>query len=127
MTTMKKGFESSRNSEILFRFSLLAVAAEDESIIPVVIRFITTQGRMKFTRPLYKALYHSKMGSDVAVKTFLANKDFYHPICVKMVAADLAVSLDGKGPILKSPYVRASLVAAAVAVVAGIVLTRRRK
>jgi hypothetical protein len=31
------------------------------------------------------------MGKKLAVKTFLANKDFYHPICSKMVATDLCV------------------------------------
>lgn len=37
------GFSTSQNSEILFRFCRLAVAAEDESILPVVCRFITSQ------------------------------------------------------------------------------------
>lgn len=83
---------STRNSEILFRYCELAIPAEDTTILPVVTRFITTQGRMKFTRPLYRALYKSRMGRQVAVSTFLANKDFYHPICVKMVAQDLRVS-----------------------------------
>jgi leukotriene-A4 hydrolase len=85
------GFAESRNSEILFRYCQLAVAAEDESILPTVVRFITTQGRMKFVRPLYRSLFHSSMGKKLAVKTFLANKDFYHPICSKMVATDLCV------------------------------------
>ena len=83
---------STRNSEVLYRYCELAIAAEDVSILPVVTRFITTQGRMKFTRPLYRALYKSRMGRALAVSTFLANKDFYHPICVKMVAQDLKVS-----------------------------------
>jgi leukotriene-A4 hydrolase len=87
----KHGFAESRNSEILFRYCQLAVAAEDESILPTVVRFITTQGRMKFVRPLYRSLFHSSMGKRLAVKTFLANKDFYHPICAKMVASDLSV------------------------------------
>lgn len=83
---------STRNSEVLYRYCELAIPAEDVTILPVVTRFITTQGRMKFTRPLYRALYKSRMGREVAVSTFLANKDFYHPICVKMVAQDLKVS-----------------------------------
>ena len=130
LTAMKHqyGFEMTKNSEILFRFCQLAIAAEDESIVPVVVRFITTQGRMKFTRPLYKALYHSKMASDLAVKTFLENKDFYHPICTKMVASDLSVALgDDDKPFWKSPYFQVSLGVAAVAVVAGFVVMRRRK
>lgn len=83
---------STRNSEVLYRYCELAIPAEDVTILPVATRFITTQGRMKFTRPLYRALYKSRMGRELAVSTFLANKDFYHPICVKMVAQDLRVS-----------------------------------
>lgn len=121
------GMESTKNSEVLFRFCRLAIAAEDKDIIPVVVRFITTQGRMKFTRPLYKALYRSNMGSELAVETFLKHKEMYHPICTKMVASDLSVSLESKlAAVLSSPYFKASCIAA-VAVVAGIVLTRRKK
>ncbi|KAL7535361.1 hypothetical protein ACHAXR_007013, partial [Thalassiosira sp. AJA248-18] len=79
----------SQNSEILFRFCMISVESGDASILPVVIRFITSQGRMKFVRPLYRALFHSEMGKDIAVSTFLENKDFYHPIAAKMVATDL--------------------------------------
>eukprot|EP00584_Thalassiosira_punctigera_P013610 CAMPEP_0172574672 /NCGR_PEP_ID=MMETSP1067-20121228/136821_1 /TAXON_ID=265564 ORGANISM="Thalassiosira punctigera, Strain Tpunct2005C2" /NCGR_SAMPLE_ID=MMETSP1067 /ASSEMBLY_ACC=CAM_ASM_000444 /LENGTH=665 /DNA_ID=CAMNT_0013367305 /DNA_START=11 /DNA_END=2008 /DNA_ORIENTATION=- len=79
----------SKNSEVLFRFCMLAVEAGDESILPVVVRFVTTQGRMKFLRPLYRAMFRSGMGRDVAVSTFLGNRDFYHPIAAKMVASDL--------------------------------------
>ena len=83
---------STRNSEVLFRYCELAIPAEDVTILPVVTRFITTQGRMKFTRPLYRALYKSRMGREIAVSTFLEHQDFYHPICVKMVAQDLKIA-----------------------------------
>jgi leukotriene-A4 hydrolase len=83
---------SSTNSEILMRYCELAIRAEDASILPIAIRFITTQGRMKFVRPLYKLLYQSEMGNELAVTTFLQHKDFYHPICAKMVAIDLKVA-----------------------------------
>lgn len=32
------------------------------------------------------------MGKDIAVSTFLANKDSYHPIAAKMVATDLGAT-----------------------------------
>ena len=85
------GLANSQNSEILFRYCELAIAAEDTTILPVVIRFITSQGRMKFVRPLYKALFRSTMGKDIAVSTFLDHRDFYHPIATKMIATDLLV------------------------------------
>ena len=116
------GFAESQNSEILFRYCELAVQAEDELVLPLVVRFITTQGRMKFVRPLYRALYQSSMGKELTVKTFLDSKDFYHPICAKMVAFDLCV---GK----KEAQVkqRRVWIAAAVAVGAVIVLALYRK
>jgi leukotriene-A4 hydrolase len=70
-------FGTSMNAEILLRYCRLAIDAEDESVLPIVLRFITSQGRMKFIRPLYKALFESKMGKNVAVQTFLEHQDFY--------------------------------------------------
>jgi len=90
---MKAEYEmhESSNSEILFRFCMLAIESGDESIYPVVVRFITTQGRMKFVRPLYRALCKSEKGKELAISIFLSNRDFYHPICSKMLAQDLLV------------------------------------
>ena len=98
---------------------------EDESILPIVTRFITTQGRMKFVRPLYCSLYRSSMGKQLAVETFLENKDFYHPICVKMVAADLS---EKRVKYNRSQVVRWSTAGIAlVAVSVGFVVLRRRR
>lgn len=84
-------FHESKNSEIFFRYSKLAIAAGDERILPTVIRFITTQGRMKYVRPLYRALFESECPFTklTAIEAFEANKDFYHPIAAKMIAKDL--------------------------------------
>lgn len=49
------------------------------------------QGRMKFLRPLYRALFRSKAGKQAALDTFAACRATYHPIAQKMVAADLGV------------------------------------
>jgi leukotriene-A4 hydrolase len=82
-------FIDSGNSEIRFRWQKLCIRAEMEEIIPHVVKFLKEQGRMKFTRPLYKNLYKSAMGKTTAVQTFVENKDIYHPICAKMVSRDL--------------------------------------
>lgn len=60
----------------------------------------TTQGRMKFTRPLYKELFKSPMAQTLAVETFTRTAAFYHPICRKMVAADLGLKLDASGAVV---------------------------
>ncbi len=68
--------------------------AEDEAVLPLTVQFLKEQGRMKFLRPLYKALFKSKMGKDMAVQTFKEARQSYHPIAAKMVAADLQVDWD---------------------------------
>jgi len=115
----------SRNSEILFRYCMLAVAAEDESILTVATRFITTQGRMKFVRPLYGSLFRSSMGKKLAVETFLENKDFYHPICAKMVATDLSIKREGSH-VQSFSWYSACLVVAAAASIDYVILRPRR-
>lgn len=120
-----------KNSEILHRFCMLAVAAGDKEIIPTVIRFITTQGRMKFVRPLYRALYKSEMGKEIAVKTFLANREFYHPIAAKMVATDMSVGKanedddDGESK-SKKKSVSLAVVGAVIVVAAAVGIALRR-
>jgi len=126
---MKEAYtmQQSKNSEVLHRFCMLAVAAGDSDIIPTVIRFITTQGRMKFVRPLYRALYKSEMGKDIALKTFLANREFYHPIAAKMVANDMSVgkSQDGESK-RKKKGISLIVVGAAIVVVAAVGIALRR-
>lgn len=121
----KYNFGSSKNSEILFRYSMLAIAAEDESMIDVVFHFITTQGRMKFTRPLYRALFASKWRK-AAVAAFMENYDFYHPICSKMLANDLKQTRPRGQGLLSLTTLKWVAAGAAIAVVVGIVLQRKR-
>ena len=59
--------------------------------MPLVVEFLQAQGRMKYLRPLYRALHRSKVGRQAAIDTFKAAKSSYHPIAAKMVAADLDV------------------------------------
>ena len=152
-TTMKMdevyGFSRTKNSEILNRFCKLAIGAEQASILPVVLRFITTQGRMKFVRPLYRALFASKMGKAAAIKTFQENRSFYHNIAVKMIATDMGLgdagaagasaageAGEGKGEGAVSSWrsgkagattTGAIVAAVAVSVVLGMVLMKKRR
>ena len=121
-------FYTYKNSEILFRYCLLAIAVEDPTILPVTLRFITTQGRLKFVRPLYRALHNSKMGKQVAVSTFLKHKDFYHPICAKMIAADLRTDiLEEDSPPTERNFLMTMVGSICVVSTAALVLFRQRK
>jgi hypothetical protein len=67
----------------------LCLAAEHAPIYAHVVAFATEQGRMKFTRTLYREL--NKVAPQLAKDTFAAHRANYHSICAKMVARDLGV------------------------------------
>ncbi|KAI9345247.1 hypothetical protein BDR26DRAFT_856601 [Obelidium mucronatum] len=84
-------FTVGRNCEIRCRWQELCLASGREVIFPEVVDFVTTMGRMKYVRPLYRALKKcSTAGEKLARETFLKHKGFYHPICAQMVERDLA-------------------------------------
>jgi len=83
------GFGKSTNSEIRLRWYTILLKLGDRDCMDKVISFITSQGRMKYVRPLYRALYKSKKGKELAMKTFTTHRGMYHNICAKMVAKDL--------------------------------------
>ena len=58
-------------------------------IVPDVVAFVTSMGRMKFVRPLYRALAGWPEQKAAAASTFAAHADSYHPIARKMLAQDL--------------------------------------
>lgn len=82
-------FSASRNAEIMFRWQSLCLRSNMAYIVPFVKDFITSQGRMKFVRPLYRALATSTVGKGLAMQVFQEHKHIYHPICRKMVEVDL--------------------------------------
>lgn len=86
------GLYDMRNCEIRAAWYRLVIAAEDEAVLPHVTDMLRSQGRMKYLRPLYRALYRSKMGKELARTTFEEARASYHPIAQKMVAADLGLS-----------------------------------
>eukprot|EP00898_Chlorokybus_atmophyticus_P001097 jgi/Chlat1/1989/Chrsp158S02286 len=85
--------EASRNAEIRCCFYELGIASEDESVVPLVARLLREQGRMKYLRPLYRALFKSKVGKEAALATFADCRNRYHPIASKMVASDLQLKM----------------------------------
>jgi cytochrome b involved in lipid metabolism len=88
------------NAEVKFIWQKLCLDSEAPWIVKHVVDFVTTQGRMKFVRPLYKALRYSKVGAYAAITTFAKYANVYHPICKKMVSKDFAVA-DERSPLPK--------------------------
>lgn len=77
------------NCELRSRFLRMGLGARWAGAKDAAIDLATSQGRMKFTRPMYKAL--KAYDTALARETFAANRSVYHPICSKMVAKDLEV------------------------------------
>eukprot|EP00281_Chroomonas_sp_CCMP1168_P023467 CAMPEP_0206228258 /NCGR_PEP_ID=MMETSP0047_2-20121206/9075_1 /ASSEMBLY_ACC=CAM_ASM_000192 /TAXON_ID=195065 /ORGANISM="Chroomonas mesostigmatica_cf, Strain CCMP1168" /LENGTH=667 /DNA_ID=CAMNT_0053651493 /DNA_START=132 /DNA_END=2135 /DNA_ORIENTATION=- len=93
LSQMDKSYSltSSRNSEVCFRWYTLCLRSGAKFIVPHVTKMLTSQGRMKFTRPLYRELNKAPISGarSTALATFKKHSNFYHPICRKMVASDL--------------------------------------
>ncbi|GFR49183.1 hypothetical protein Agub_g11207 [Astrephomene gubernaculifera] len=87
------GIYESKNTEIRFAFFKLAIPAKDEAAMSAASDMLRSQGRMKFLRPLYRALFSQggPVGRQLALDTFAAAGASYHPIAQKMVAADLGL------------------------------------
>merc|ERR1712176_482804 len=80
------GFLTS-NCELKIRFLRLALSAKWAGATDAAVDLATSQGRMKFTRPIYRALKAYDLA--LARETFLKHESSYRPICAKMVAKDL--------------------------------------
>ncbi|XP_067914869.1 leukotriene A-4 hydrolase [Heterodontus francisci] len=78
-----------KNAEIKFRWLRLCLRAHWEKAIPLALDMVTVQGRMKFTRPLYRDLYNFEKARPQAIETFMKNKPCMHPITATLVAKDL--------------------------------------
>lgn len=85
------GLSAYKNSEIRCKWLQLRLGAGDKAAFEPAREMLTTMGRMKFLRPLYRSLKLCKGGGrEFAEETFAAARGMYHPIAEKMVAADLA-------------------------------------
>ncbi|KAG7107081.1 Leucine aminopeptidase 2 like protein [Verticillium longisporum] len=81
---------SSQNAELKSAYYKIALQAKDTTAYQGVTELLGVVGRMKYVRPLYRAL--NKVDRDLALKTFEKNRDFYHPICKGMVEKDLGLA-----------------------------------
>jgi hypothetical protein len=68
------GFTARQNAEVKLRWHSVCLRANVAMIVPHVVDFITSQGRMKFVRPLYSALRQSAVGGELAQRVFDEHK-----------------------------------------------------
>ncbi|XP_077450189.1 leukotriene A-4 hydrolase isoform X2 [Stigmatopora argus] len=84
--------DSRANSEVRFRWLRLCVRSRWEEAVPAALRMATEQGRMKFTRPLFREVYNFEKYRDEAVRVFLDGRGAMHPVTSGLVAKDLKVA-----------------------------------
>lgn len=82
-------FVSSKNAELKTSYYLVALKARDPTSFYGAAELLGTVGRMKFVRPLFREL--NKVDRQLALNTFVKNRDFYHPICRGLVQKDLGI------------------------------------
>lgn len=80
------------NSEIKYKWQQLCLRSEWDFIFPHAVDFITSQGRMKYVRPIYRALHKCAAAGDLATRTFLENRSIYNNIAATMLAKDLGLN-----------------------------------
>ncbi|KAF8458443.1 leukotriene A-4 hydrolase [Terfezia claveryi] len=77
------------NAEVKSRFFTVGLKAQDRELYDQVAFWLGKVGRMKFVRPLYRLL--AGVNRTLAVRTFVKNRSFYHPICRDIVRKDLGL------------------------------------
>lgn len=73
-------FSDSGNSEILAAWLERAIDAKYSDAYPAIERFLTTQGRRKYLRPLYMKLAATPEGLEFARRIYEKARPAYHPI-----------------------------------------------
>ncbi|MBV9772167.1 MAG: M1 family metallopeptidase [Bryobacterales bacterium] len=73
-------FTSSRNTEILYRWLLMAIRNQYEPAYSKLEGFLSTIGRRKFVKPLYEELLRTPAGRERVERLYQRNRSTYHPI-----------------------------------------------
>jgi leukotriene-A4 hydrolase len=74
------GLSQLRNGEILFAWLRLAVRNRYDAALPALERFLTSQGRGKFIKPLYEELMATEWGRSEARRLYGLARPHYHAL-----------------------------------------------
>jgi hypothetical protein len=78
------GLNETTNMEVRFAWLDLAVANRYEPAIPSLEQFLTSQGRGKFVKPLFKALAKdAQWGKPIAKRIYPKARPLYHPLVTR--------------------------------------------
>ncbi|XP_021945137.1 leukotriene A-4 hydrolase [Folsomia candida] len=82
-------FNSYKNCEIRFRWLRLCLKAKWEAQVPLVLQFVTEQGRMKYVRPLYREMYNWEEIRPRAIDHFKKTRSSMMSMSATIIAKDL--------------------------------------
>jgi leukotriene-A4 hydrolase len=74
------GLSERRNSEVLFEWLRIAIRHHYQPAMPALERFLMSQGRRKFVRPLFQDLMDSSWGKADAKRIYAAARPSYHAV-----------------------------------------------
>ncbi|QQP32378.1 Leukotriene A4 hydrolaselike [Caligus rogercresseyi] len=83
------GLGTITNSEIKFLWIRLGLKSQWREAVGMAVSMLKEQGRMKFTRPLYRDLYAWEETRDLALKTFQADRPNMMLVSIQGVEKDL--------------------------------------
>jgi len=74
------GFSERRNAEVLFEWLHMAIRHHYQPAMPALERFLLSQGRRKFVRPLFDDLMKTDWGKAEAKRIYAAARPGYHAV-----------------------------------------------
>ncbi len=78
------GLNDTPNMEVRFAWLDLAVGNRYDPAVPSLEHFLTSQGRGKFVRPLFKALAKDQQwGKPIATRVYAKARPLYHPLVTR--------------------------------------------
>jgi aminopeptidase N len=94
MAELDKAFNlsASGNSEIQFAWLKKVIANRYEPAFPALDRFLTSQGRRKFVRPLFEDLSKTDWGKKLALDIYKRARPMYHSVSSSAIDKILGVS-----------------------------------
>ncbi len=89
MDQLERAFHLSKNgnSEILFAWLLISVHNSYQPAYPALEDFLTRQGRRKFLKPLYEAMWANEDTREMSKRIYQKARAGYHPISASAIDA----------------------------------------
>lgn len=77
------------NSEILTEYLIISASSDYEPAFPQTKAFLSEVGRMKYIRPIYKAMGRNKRTREMAREIFEKTKDSLHPLSRSVIMQEI--------------------------------------